>query len=265
MSTLTIGFLVALAAVHAQPAPEMPENVARFWKRLSKAKMITYTMKYWAYDYFGSMSDPQPGSRIFYVQNTYEVKAQRPNRLSVSITPGIEREVIVGEQRQRQFNNYGDTLYVNNGRQSITCMAPLHIYKLGQGVNALAKDTNEYAVQVHTSWIFDEKPMDGYHLLPESLAASSGTVIYTLTDPKSLERQQRIYFDRKTGDLVQTSDFEQDDKGIWNEYTRQEFRFWDFDARLPRNAFSVRPPRMYISHEEYSNIHNIEPAKPVAK
>ena len=265
MTVLTIGSIVALAAASAQPTPEMPDSVAQFWKRLATAKTITYTMKRWQYDILGLMSDAQPGSQIFYVSNSFEVRAQRPNRISISISPGIERDVISGGRRQRQFLNNPGTIYINNGKQSITYLTTMHTYSMGKGIDALANDKNDYAVNVQTYWIFDDKPMEGYQLVPESLAPSSDTVIYTLTDPKSPDSQQRIYFERKTGSLTQASDYVKDDKGIWNENRRQEFRFWDFDARLPAEIFTVRPLRTYITDDEYDKIHNIRSAKTAPK
>lgn len=264
-SVLTISCLLGLAAAHAQTTPKMPDNVAQFWKRLAKAKTVAYTMKYWGYDDRGWMSDTRPGRQVFYVWNTYEVKAQRPNRLSISVSSGVERDVIEGAQRQRQFLNPGGEVYVNNGKRSITYQTLTHTYKTGKGLNALAKDKNEDAVHVQTYWIFDNKPMDGYKLVPESLAGSSDTVVYTLIDPKFLNSQERVYFDRKTGNLIRNSSFEKDDKGIWNEVIRHEYRFWDFDALLPADTFSVRPPRTYITQEAYNKIYNIQPAKTAPK
>src|ERR1044071_8702461 len=127
ISMFAVGSLLAFAAAHAQTTPEMPDNVAQFWKRLGKAKTISYTMKHWAYDLFGWMSDARPGTHVFYVWNTYEVKAQRPNRLSISVSPGIERDVIDADgRRQRQFLNPGSEVYINNGKQSITYNTLIH-------------------------------------------------------------------------------------------------------------------------------------------
>jgi outer membrane lipoprotein-sorting protein len=238
---------VALAPTHAQSKSEMPVNIAQFWKRLGKAKTITFTMKDWAYDRIGWMSDPRPGSQIFYVEHTYEVKAQRPNRLSISVSTGIEREVVVGDRRQRQFINSGGDIYINNGKQSITLRILEHTYRMGKGMDTLTKDWSEHAVHVQTPWLFSQKPMEGYRVVPESLAQSSNPIVFTWADPKSPNSQQRIYFDRKTGNLMQTSDFDKDDKGIWRESRRQELRFWDFNARLSSDAFSVLPPRTYVS------------------
>ena len=265
ISVWTIGSLLAFAAAHAQTTPEMPNSVARFWKRLGMAKTITYTMKDWAYDRIGWMSNPWPGSQIFYVEHTYEVKAQRPNRLSISISPGIEREVILGAQRQRQFLNPGDGVYINNGKQSITYQTLTHTYTVGEGLDALAKDRNDHAVHLQIFWIFNEKPMDGYRLVPESLLEPSTTVIYTLSVPKEPDYQQRIYFDRKTGNLTQASDFDKDDKGNWKENSRQDFLIWDFDGRLPADTFNVRPLRTYITQEEFNKIYNIPAAQTVPK
>ncbi len=259
ISVLTIGSLLAMAAACAQPTPELPDSVAQFWKRLARAKTITYTMKYWGYDDTGWMSRPKPGSRIFYVWNTYDVRAQRPNRLSISVSSGVERDVIEGVQRQRQFLNPGGDVYINNGKQSLTYQTLIHTYRIGKGIDTLAKDKNDRAVDVQTYWIFDDKPMEGYRLVPESLVASSDTVDYTLTDPKFPNSQARIYFDRKNGNLIRNSSFEKDDKGIWNEYSRHEFRFWDFDALLPGDTFNVHPPRTYITQEAFNKVYNIQP------
>lgn len=105
-SVLSAACLFVFAVAHAQPVPGMPDSVQKFWKRVARANAITYTMKYWDYDYLGSIG-ARPDREIFYVCNTYAVKAQRPNRLSVSMSPGIEREVIEGGLRHKEFINPG--------------------------------------------------------------------------------------------------------------------------------------------------------------
>jgi len=199
-------------------------------------------MKRWGYDLDTA---EEPAHDTFYVMNTYVVKAQRPNRLAIAVTGGIEREVNIGGRRQRQFRNTPDTIYINNGKRSITLLTGVRMYKTGHGLDALNKDLSDLAVNVQAYWTFHQDPMYGYVLVPESLAAPSPTVIYTFTDPKSPDLQQRIYFDRKAGNLIQASDFDKDEKGNWIERRRQEFKFWDIDALLPVDTFNVRPPRNY--------------------
>src|SRR5436309_327561 len=98
----TVGLLLTLAAANAQPTPEMPDSVSKFWNRLAKARTIAYTMKLWNYDYW---SDSRPGRQIFSVSHVYEVKAQRPNRLSITISPGMEPEVTEAGRLHKEFMN----------------------------------------------------------------------------------------------------------------------------------------------------------------
>ncbi len=259
---LAIVWLLALTAAQAEPTPKMPDSVARFWKHLAKAKTITYTMKNLRHE---SWTATQPGQSILYVVNIYEVKARHPNRLRISVSPGREREVAEAGRVHREFLNAGDTLYINNGIESITCNLQLRTYRTGKGISALSKDQNHAAQAAHKGWIFDTNAMDGYVLLPDSLAGTSALVICSLTDPAHPGLEQKIYFDRKTGYLRQISDYEQDDKGSWWERDRQEFPFWDFDAELAADTFSVRPPRAYVTMEERGRAHNIHDGKTVPK
>jgi outer membrane lipoprotein-sorting protein len=262
ISVLTFGSLLAAAAgAQVRHTPEMPDNIAQYWKRIAKAKTITYTVKEWGPDL---LSDAAPGRSIFCVWNTYEVKVQRPNRLSISTSPGVEREVTENGHTHKEFGHWGEDVYINNGKQSITYSKQIHYYRIGKGLDALGKDNNGHELRDSTNWLFDELPMVGYRVVPESLAESSTTVIYVLTDPKLPNRQQKIYFDRKTGNLIQTSDFK-DDKGTLKETRRQEFRFWDFDVRLPADTFSVRPPRTYITEEEFKKMNRKAPADTATK
>lgn len=253
---------MAVTTAQAQNNPDMPDSVAQFWKRLARAKTITYTMKRWGWEL---ASDAVPGREIFYVMNTYEVKAQRPNRISIVTSPGLEREVTEEGQAHREFLNDPGETYINNGKQSIQYISRLRIYGLGKGLDVLENDKNNTALIVGVYWIFYSMPLSGCRLIPESLAESSKTVVYALSDPKYPKHEQRIYFDRKTGNLLQTSDYDQDEKGKWIEERREEFQFWDFDVRLPADTFSVRPPHGYITGAEFDKIHNIHPTETTPK
>jgi len=103
-SLSTLCFFFSISACHSQQTPEIPDPIVQFWKKVAKARTITYTMKSWG-NYQGTMfaQETKPGKSVFYVLQTYEVKAQRPNRLSVTSSDGIEREVVEDGQGHREF------------------------------------------------------------------------------------------------------------------------------------------------------------------
>jgi len=250
---LTLGMSLISTSGIAQPIPQMPDTVAKFLKRLASAKTVVYTVKDWGYDLF----DAQPEIASFSVHNTYDVKAARPNRLSIQCSPGIEREVTLGGSRHRQFLNDPASVYINDGKRSIKYYPNIHVYTVGKGLDELTNAQDQSALNVQTYWVFYKNPLKGLQLDQESLAASSNTVVYSAIPASAPNTLKRIYFDRKTGDLTRTSDFEKDEKGGWKEISRKEFQFWEFSSQLPQTTFDVRPPSTYVSQDEYQRIHHL--------
>ena len=254
---LTALMILAWLMTPSIPPPqtgEMPESVAQFWRQVAAAKTITYTMKHWSNEL---TTDSLPGRSVFYVGNTYDVKARRPNQISVSVSPGVEREVTVQGVTHKEFLFDPGTIYINNGKQSITSMPKTHTYRTGGGMEALNRDNGGYSHYAKADWIFDEKPLEGYRLLPESRDTSSTVIVYLLTDPNRPLAEEKVYFDRKTGYLTKVSVFGKDAQGTWKENWRYEFNYWDFNVRLPADTFNVRPPRNYLTTEEFKKLHNI--------
>jgi len=95
-----------------------------------------------------------------------------------------------------------------------------------------------------------------FHLVPHSVAERTPSVSYIITDPNVQDYAEKIYFDRKTGYLLQMSYFDKDDKGVWNETRRDEFQFWDFNVHFPAETFSVRPMRTYLLKEELNKLYH---------
>src|SRR3989442_90797 len=79
---MTLGFLLGVVNAPAQQTPDMPETVVQFLKKIDRSKTIAYTVKVWGHD---PIFDADGVSRrsLFRVLQTYEIKAQRPNRLAI--------------------------------------------------------------------------------------------------------------------------------------------------------------------------------------
>lgn len=255
---------IAVCAQAQQPAPQMPEvpeTVRQFWKRVDRAKTLTYTVKVWMQDtYLHDVYTILPGKYLFHAAHVYEIKAQRPNRLWIRCTPSTsEYELFANGTRQKIFENWENDLYINDGRRSISLNAHLHIYTLGPGLPTLdpGKMTNEEKVKSliysreYLELVFDPRHWDGFKLSSDAAFPAENYAVYILEDPMNPDRYQKIYFDRETGQLLQRSEFVKDKSGKWLEAFRWEFRFWDMDAPLPSGTFDTRPPRLYRTPEEY--------------
>src|SRR5207302_9384210 len=83
-----IVLLLFLINAQAQQSPEIPATVAQFWKRIQRARTLTYTVKEWQQD--DRPFEVISGKSVFYVTNTDDVKVQRPNHVSIVKTPAIE-------------------------------------------------------------------------------------------------------------------------------------------------------------------------------
>ena len=259
---LTLLSLSVLSQAQAQQKADTPDRVAQFWKKFATARTISYTLKLWEPNFWL----PTPaGQSILLVRNTYEIKAQRPNRISINTSPGIEREMTENGLVQRQYYFDFPGNYINDGKASILCLSLLRVYWTGSGMTRLGNDENDNAPNIGARWIFGENPMEACRLLPESIAQSVEFVVYSKTDSKTPKSELRLYFDKKTGDLSRRSRFSRNPNGEWKEYDRSEFNFWEFNIRLPRDTFNVRPPRNYMSQEAYDKLYNIKGGDTKAK
>ncbi len=258
------------SATQAQQKPEIPETVAQFWKRVDRAKTLSFTVKKWEQE----VHDPEvytlaPGKYLFHVIHVYEIQAQRPNRIAIRCTPALqEAELYANGKGQKQFGDFEHDLYINDGKQSIALNAHLHIYTLGPGLTSLdlSKWTREERTKVKIfnstdmELIFDPRHWDGFKREPDAslliegadpISLAENPVVYLLEDPGDPNQNEKIYFDRKTGQLLRCSEFFKDKNGEWKESSRWEFRFWDIDGPLPTGTFSTRPPRLYRTAEEF--------------
>ena len=247
---LTAMLLLGIANAPAQQPANVPENVAKFWKQVDRAKTVSYTVKVWFNE--PRMSDEVVPRSTFYVAHTYDVTAQRPNRISILGTPGYELETTEGGRTQQGFINFGDNVYISDGKQSISMGSMFHLYKLDKGLTALSATKPDLMSRIESELIFDSRHFDGYKRSPDEYLLPSGkAVVYRLEDPAQPDQCQKIYLDGYTGQLIRVSDFYKRD-GVWGESGRWGFSFWEFDVPLPTGIFSVRPPRTYRTMAERS-------------
>src|SRR5690348_13989611 len=92
--------LLSTATSQPQSKPDGTENVAKFWKRVAEAKTITYMMKNWGDDATAAYSE---GKSYFSVHNTFDVKAERPNHISITSSPGVQREATIDGRTRMEF------------------------------------------------------------------------------------------------------------------------------------------------------------------
>jgi len=235
----------------------VPASVARFWQRVAHARTLAYTVKAWVPDVFG-MHGSTPTKSVFFVYSTFEIKARRPDHVSIVRSPAAnEYETTEAGRTHTSFDAYGDDVYVSDGRRSLFLDTTLRIYQIGvapKTLNAtgkkIGKDDPISWFRPAFDWFFDDHPMEGYKPSADPRFSAAAVAVFQMDNPAQPGLQDKIYFDRKTGELRRISHFEKDDKGGWKETGRSEFRFWDFDPPIPATVFDTRVPRGYRPQEE---------------
>ena len=252
-----ISLQLLLTVALAKQTPAVPDTVAQFWKRIERAKTVTYTVRSWRQDTFRTHG-AVAGKTVFYVAGTYEIKVRRPNLLSIVRTPALQEYEITEEGKtHKAFENYGDDIFTCDGKQSISRNSYFRSYTVGKAPKTLKEMKDDSGNNVPSGWLkdamnwfYDDQPLDGYKQVSDADFAATGQAVYLLESPSDPGRRQKIYFDSTTGQLTRISRLVKDSKDVWHETDRTEFRFWDFDVPLPAYIFDSRPPRNYRPWDE---------------
>lgn len=247
---IAMALLVCTNRISAgQTSARESDKVSQFWNRLSAARTVSYRVKLWGQDL---MTAPTAERSIFVVYNTYDVKAQRPNKINIAVSPGLEREETVNGKTRKQFCYDVGAIYINDGKSSVNIMTGLPVYFSGTGMTRLGNDKNDAAPNVATLDVFDDMPMARYLPVAAPNNVAPRQIVFTRKGSgASQHSEERLYFDSGTGFLSRYSLYHQNGDGTMKEIERREYGFWEFNTKFSPGTFVVRPPLHYLSDADY--------------
>lgn len=196
---VALGMFCVSGAARAQLS-QAPDIVKQFWAKIAKAKSLTFQLQSWSWEDNRELA-PKPYMRL---AHTYEVAAQRPNRLAIRGTPPLEYETRndKGEVVGHGFEGNSVNIQISDGRRSLFLDTSLRTYEHKPAFKTL-QEVDGIGESLQLGLLFDKDPIHNFVQSPQKRVNFPITYVLPVKDPPGFE--WRMVFDGKAGELYSIS------------------------------------------------------------